>query len=553
MNYEAILAALEGRKPVVPPDNRKWSAEQETFFDALLNYKEHLLVNAIAGSGKTTTMLEGAIRLTRKFPACKVLFLAFGKVIASELKTKIPSHLSIEARTVHAFCWKMLAMQHRPRLKLETGRVWRVLEGILPRMYGRSDDADVVQREVERDEAVWMASMCRHSGADPHPTTTRQLMHFHARQTELTPEGLLRVTAAAAELLATAARTQGEHPPSVDFDDMPWLALRTRHLRWPKYDVVFVDEAQDLNQTQIEVVMRFKQAGSRVIAVGDPDQAIFGWRGALPSAMALIQRRLGAQELPLSVTWRCPRRHVAHVKHYVQRIKARENAPEGRILRLHSFDGLKRLKAGDMVVGRTNAQVLEQLVDFVSLERPATMLGTEFGSELVGFVKRFRSKELPVLRNRASVWLDGQRKRLHPGDMRLQQAEDKVNCLKILADIATSVDDLKNLMDKVFSDRANAVRFSTVHRAKGLEADRVMICPGPLTIRAERRWQWRQEQNLCYVAQTRAKDELFLTADPDIAERDKAMPDDLLDDPDDSPGLAPEPPLPEGADPRYGW
>lgn len=538
MTFDAILASLAGKPVEQPVDTRQWSDEQNTFFDALLNYDHHLLVNAVAGSGKTSTMLEGAIRWCRQSKGGNVLFLAYGKVIADELAQKIPSGLRMQARTIHSFCWRELSMQCRPRIKMELGRVWRILELCLPRIYGNINSDVVLERELEREEAVWIASMCRHTMADPTLHTVRRLMDFHARECTLPDQGLMRVADAAARILSAAGEKVDDKPPSIDFDDMAWFALRRRDFRWPRFALVLVDEAQDLNQAQIEVVMRLKAAGARIVAVGDPDQAIFGWRGALPSAMDILQRRLQAQELPLSVTWRCPAMHVRHVSSIVNRIEARPDAPEGVIRRWHYEDALNEMQAGDLVVGRTNAQVIEQLISFIRQGRPCTMLGTEFGSEMIGFIKRFRAKELPLLRNRAGVWGDAQKRKLQD-PQRIQAVDDKLMCLNLLANLVESIEELNELVTRVFSDTANAVRFSTVHRAKGLEADRVMICPGPLTLPAKQMWQRRQERNLRYVALTRARSELYLTADPDIEEQDVAR------GVDDS--------LPDGADPRYGW
>ena len=77
-------------------------------------------------------------------------------------------------------------------------------------------------------------------------------------------------------------------------------------------------------------------------------------------------------------------------------------------------------------------------------------------------------------------------------------------------------------IDKLFSDDhvKNAVTLSTVHKAKGLEANRVAIfLPNklPLTYKNQTKWQFEQEMNLKYVALTRAKKELIIV---DMSEKD---------------------------------
>lgn len=554
MKYDAILSALSspGTRTRTTPE-RRWSGEQEAFFAALLEHTDHLMVNAVAGSGKTTTALEGARRWAKKNPGRSILFLAFGKVIAAELAARAPSGLPMEVRTIHAFCWKHVAMQARPRVKPGLGRVWEVLDQVLPRIYGPLDSPRVILRQLERDEAEWASSMCRHSMALPTAKNIASLMRFHDRP-ELEPESMARVVAAAAKII------DGAGNPKMDFDDTMWVALK-RNLRWPRPALVIVDEAQDLNQAQIEVVCALRDAGARIVAIGDPDQAIFGWRGALPTAMRLLQQRLNPVMLPLAVTWRCPGSHVELAQEMVRRIRARPGAPEGVVDTLPVGDMLSRMRPGDLVIGRTNAQVLETMLAGARMGLRCTMLGTEFSGEMEGFINRFRVKEIPLLRNRMGVWLDGQRARVKNPN-RLAEAEDKVKCVNMLCDFSDSMEALHVALKNIFANADDAIRFSTVHRAKGLESERVGICPGPLMLGARRRWQLRQEMNVRYIALTRAMSELYFGFDDarlaGEAADDEALPPSLfegLDEELDVEGAEPasgsEPPPPSTRE--YGW
>lgn len=524
MQYDSILHALDN--PVARPSRatppRRWSPEQEAFFAALLEHNDHLMISAVAGSGKTTTALEGARRWSGKNPGRSILFLAFGKVIAEELAARAPQGLPMEVRTVHAFCWKLVSMQVKPRVKPGFGRVWEMLDQDLPRIFGPLDSPRVVARQLERDEAEWAASMCRHSMADPTAANIASLMRFHDRPV-LEGDSMARVVAAASRIVAAAGN------PKMDFDDMMWVALK-RGIRWPRYALVIVDEAQDLNQAQIEVVCALRDAGARIVVIGDPDQAIFGWRGALPTAMSLLRRRLNPVRLPLSVTWRCPVSHVELARGMVKRLRARPDAPEGVVDSMLVDDMLSRMRPGDLVIGRTNAQVLKTMLAGAQLGLRCSMLGTEFSGELEGFINRFRAKEVPLLLNRMGVWLDGQRKKLPP--QRLAEAEDKVNCVRLLAEHATTMEQLHAMLKNVFADPSGTIRFSTVHRAKGLEAERVGICAGPLTLNPRLLWQRRQEQNIRYIAYTRALSELYMGIDPDAPVKPEVT-EDEFDDPTD--------------------
>jgi len=103
----------------------------------------------------------------------------------------------------------------------------------------------------------------------------------------------------------------------VDFDDMLYLPL-LKNVICDRKNYVFVDEAQDLNAVQRTLLRRMLTtvpgAPSRLIAVGDPNQAIYGFRGADSDSMEQLQRDFNATVLPLSVSFRCSKAVVAEVK-----------------------------------------------------------------------------------------------------------------------------------------------------------------------------------------------------------------------------------------------
>ena len=77
----------------------------------------------------------------------------------------------------------------------------------------------------------------------------------------------------------------------VDYDDMLWVPYVDK-LPVPQFDYVFLDETQDMNAAQLYLVLEAVKAGGRVIAVGDPRQAIYGFRGADSGAMDNITQAL---------------------------------------------------------------------------------------------------------------------------------------------------------------------------------------------------------------------------------------------------------------------
>jgi superfamily I DNA/RNA helicase len=93
---------------------------------------------------------------------------------------------------------------------------------------------------------------------------------------------------------------------------------------------------------------------------------------------------------------------------------------------------------------------------------------------------------------------------------RFESLDDRCDCLAMLATQAGSLDDLAAFIRRTFDDAAGpGVVLSSVHRAKGLEADRVFVLDTgtlPMARRGAQPWQKQQELNLAYVAVTRSKD-----------------------------------------------
>ena len=93
------------------------SPYQEAIVDHVAHSEDDLLVKAVPGSGKTTTSIEACSRLS---PLSDVLFLAFGKQIATELERKLPSN--IEVSTSHSFGMSLIKRNTSKRAKVEPGK-----------------------------------------------------------------------------------------------------------------------------------------------------------------------------------------------------------------------------------------------------------------------------------------------------------------------------------------------------------------------------------------------------------------------------------------------
>jgi len=144
---------------------------------------------------------------------------------------------------------------------------------------------------------------------------------------------------------------------TIDFDDMVYVPVRNEWVRgW--WDLVVVDEAQDMNAAQLLLALGACRDEGRIAVVGDDRQAIYGFRGADSGSLDRLKSELAATELGLTITYRCPSSVVALAARLVPDYRAAPTAPAG-IVRTIPEDGIAaQAQPGDFVLSRKNAPLV---------------------------------------------------------------------------------------------------------------------------------------------------------------------------------------------------
>jgi DNA helicase II / ATP-dependent DNA helicase PcrA len=306
----------------------------------------------------------------------------------------------------------------------------------------------------------------------------------------------------------------------IDFDDQLYMPVIAQ-VPFEKFDVVLLDEAQDVNAMQIEIVTRLLAPGGRVIAVGDRHQAIYGFRGAMSQSMDHIGDLFKCQPLPLSVSYRCPKKVIDVAQQYVKHIEAFEGAVDGLVERHDGDEGydIRLLRQQDVILCRLNAPLVSLAFALIRQKVACRVLGRDIANGLVALVKRLKAHSVEELLTALSAYLKRDAIRHEKDPAALSRSQDKVSTLHVFIDELAPTDTVQRLIfniEGMFQDvqpgqQAQMLTLSTVHKAKGLEWDRVFILDAaelmPLPW-ARPGWQQDQEFNLIYVAVTRAKREL---------------------------------------------
>lgn len=457
------------------------------------NTSRHLVVKADAGSGKTTTTIE-AMKLLPK--GLDILFSCFNKSIANELARRAPTHARVGTLHSVGFSAVKKALPHNP--EVDDGKVWNIAKELFP------EPKDKPLHNPLRK----LVSLVKATLTDP--TDEVEVKRIAVRYgVELNGDEDKIVKA-----IPQAIRMCRERTYVIDYDDMIWLPV-VMNLPLGHYDWVFVDEAQDLIACQIELVMRLANTTGHIVAVGDEKQSIYGFRGADVDAIPNIIKALDADVLPLGMSYRNAKAILEHVKEELPHVTT-EAAPwaEEGVVRDTRYDKMM-LEAhdGDLILCRVNAPLVTACYSFIRRGIKAVIRGRDIGKSLLSFIDKLEPTDVHdlILKIRDYKWEQMAKLEAEGKEDRIQALQDRCDTLTALCEGARDLMELRLNIGKIFNDvQRQGIILSSVHRAKGDEAERVYILapelmPHPL---AQAEWQQAQEMNIKYVALTRAKKEL---------------------------------------------
>lgn len=477
------------------------SPYQKAVFDFVQHGTGSALINAVAGSGKTTTIVH-ALEL---IPATlRTTFLAFNKKIATELQKRVPQH--VKAATFHSQGFGAWRRAH-PNVQQPDGNKSKTL---LARHYSQID-VDVLGGVASK-----LVSVAKSAGMGCLiPDTEQSWMDLAAHyDIEFSEDFLVakRQLECARRLLGLSIEAAHAASSLIDFDDMLFMPL-IDNLPFYRVDWLFVDEAQDTNQVQLALLRRMLNPGGRLIAVGDPRQAIYGFRGADSEAMNNIKQAFNCIELPLTISYRCAQAVVRKAQTIVSHIEAAPTAPEGTVTYGARVD-TTTFNKGDAIICRNTAPIVELAYELIGKGVGCKVLGREIGQALTTLIKKMKADTVDVLLERLDVFAAREMaKFMSKGqEQKAEGVKDKVDCIRAvvgqLTEVNRTVAATVSAIDAMFTDNGDGtLTLCTAHKSKGLEWDRVFIYRPELMPSkwARQAWQQEQEQNLQYVAWTRAK------------------------------------------------
>lgn len=512
------------------------SAYQQAIFDTLAEGLFDIQVNAVAGSGKTTTLIEALNRMPHDL-VNSTLLCAFNKEIQKELERRAPQGVTV--KTLHAIGYATLCFHiekqngRRFTPRVDGNKYRRLIESYWVGQNFRSENGPAGDDEAEMFNLLHFVRVTL-----TNPNSVEEILVMAGeREIELSRPNL-QATAVAPILAAgqdvtCQQRHRGFAYPMdadmIDFDDMVWLPF-VLDAQPRRYRRVLVDECQDLNAAQLNLVLKCRADGGLMVFVGDPRQAIYAFCGADADSWGQIKAKTGARTLPLSVCYRCPKAVIDLAQTIVPGIEAAAGATYGIVETIKAETFRELVTNRDMILCRVNAPLISTAFKLIAEGKPAKVRGRDIGAQLVKLidaVENLEGFEFQYFLKFSEDYRDKHARVLaqhKDNESKLASLHDRVDSiqavyLNVITEGGRTVGDLRAKIESLFSDQENGhILLSSIHKAKGLEADRVFILrpdklPHPMAKSDAAR---AQEQNLRYVAYTRAQRELYnVTPEPE--------------------------------------
>ena len=485
----------------------KISKRQADILDTWNNTDENILIQAVAGSGKTTTLM-----LILEACKYKTLFLAFNKSIQTEIQSRIDKQVLTQGKalTMHALGLQALKAQGI-KFSINNNKNWdlvKVINNIYKkelRTLNREDklrfcytliDYSDAARITLSDDIKTLDAFLIDIGKIPFKTKNEKLI-------ERVWENFIKLR----------EETYKKNIIDIDFYDMIYLPVREGYTIPVHPYYLMIDEAQDLNNLQHALVTQLLNQGAirKWIAVGDRNQAIYGFTGASSNSFDLFKQKDNVKEMPLDICYRCPTKIIEASNEVYDVMKAFKT--EEGIVGIEIDTNL--IKPNSMVICRNTSPLFDLYIKLLHDGKPAYIDGTEILGYLVKFLNPYKTdtivgctKELTyIAKELAEDQTDEGKYKSFIFN------ENFKNFLKV-STLCSSMDIVETLLEKlksIFESKVDAIKLCTIHKSKGLEADVVYILQEELIPSkfAKTPSQIVQENNLKYVARSRAKKELY--------------------------------------------
>jgi len=484
----------------------------------------NLAINAVAGSGKTHTlvMLNRGLIEEGVLPE-SIINLSFAKRDAMTFQQRMPQGTA--NKTAHALGLGAWGRARDARPTVIGLKPWKIADKLKIKVTKVFQDFPRLLSMLKANAVVPATTPYNFSPLARELTieTVSDIINAHSLDTG--DYTLHQVTDIMHEALTMSIElSMGKGPldlsggcPYIDFDDMIYMPVLFGGL-FPQFDFIICDEIQDFSPLQRELITCLATPDTRIVGVGDPHQAIYGFRGASAAGFDDFIKRFECVTFPLSVSFRSDKEIIKQAQKLVPHIQARPDADHGQVKFAYGSWDSSNIKTGDAILCRNNRPLVSIFYSLVQHGVPAKILGNDIGKVLIARVKKF-PKDLgqEAFLRYCDTWGQAQyNKAMKAGfENKASTMLDQAHIFKVIAENLEADHNIQarviSQLSSMFSDEIAPVTLSSIHKAKGNEWNRVWLLDPHLIPSkwAVKSGNTEQEYNLLYVAYTRAKHELY--------------------------------------------
>jgi superfamily I DNA/RNA helicase len=519
-------------EPVQPTPNGVTEMGLSTYQTAIINEiiagTSNIVVDAKAGAGKSFTIMQSLKALKEAGFRKQCLLMAFNKNIQKELEAKV-SDLGasnfVTVKTFHSVGFSALrSINKGRRVKVDSRKSWKILKNWKDNETITKDDYKMCSTILKLVGLAKNAGVkCTIDGVMIHNNKAlyEGIVDHHGITPSSKDGSIDRAIELAMLLVEKAAITKD----IIDFDDMLWMPIM-ENARFYRNNRVMVDELQDTNPLQLEIAARALASNGQFVGVGDPNQAIYGFRGADSDAFWTVADRMSAKVMSLPICYRCPTSVIDEAQTLVPEIQASPNAIEGSV-ETFGEDPNFDVTQFDAILCRNNAPLVKACYTFIRKRIPAFILGKDTAKSLCYLIDTMEALTIDELETALEAYFQREigkaKEKGHQTKAGL--LTDKQECLAVffemLPENSRTIAGLKRQIESLFSDKnEDGILLSTIHKCKGREWNTVGVLDRHLmpSKYAIKDWQKQQEANLEYVAITRAMERLVWVHTEDLVE-----------------------------------
>lgn len=457
--------------------------EQERIVAAAVSSKDNLIINALAGTGKTSTLEM----IERALPRGPILYLVFNKKNSDEATERMFSTTTV--RTFNSLGHRIWASACSKRLRLEAKKSHTILREMIDEIKDKSTKNEIWASYWNVISGVALAKALGYVPDGKYPTAKRLISQgqFHAALEEK-PDDL---TSDLIDAVLTTSIKQA-YEGLIDYNDQPYMPALFGGT-FPNFPLVLCDETQDMSPINHALIE--KLARNRLMAVGDPHQSIYAFRGAKTNGMAEAQAKFSMTPLDLSTSFRCPRAVVEAARWRVPKFNWIK--PGGHVESLTTLTP-DSISDNSAIICRNNAPLFKTALNLLIAGRGITLAGSDIGPKVVGIMRKLGDEDMSKA-SLLSAIADWEAERLAKEST---TAADLAACMRVFAETGANLAQAIGYAEHLFAQKGK-IQLLTGHKAKGLEFETVYFLD-PFLCREE-----EQDQNLRYVIQTRSMNNLY--------------------------------------------